>query len=184
MSDTPRGPDWWQAADGRWYPPPAPPPPSTPPPGSAPPPAQRSGMSGCLKAFLIVLAVGAVLGLGSCVALAVLVDDAAEDVEEQLAEEEEREARDLGDVSCTVDDAGFMVADIPVTNNSSERSNYSIEVTFEGADGSQLDTGLAPVESLEPGQSTTARAQTLTEPPPDGQFDCRVVEVDRFSDEP
>ncbi|MFP3901802.1 MAG: FxLYD domain-containing protein [Acidimicrobiia bacterium] len=140
-------------------------------------------MSGCLKAFLIVLAAGAVIGLGSCVALVVLVDDAAEDVEEQLAEEEEREARDLGDVSCAVDDVGFMVADIPVTNNSSERSNYTIEVTFEAPDGSQLGTGAALVGALEPGQSTTTRAQSATEPPPDGQFDCRVVEVDRFSDE-
>ncbi|MGH9232518.1 MAG: hypothetical protein ACRD0R_04140, partial [Acidimicrobiales bacterium] len=24
MSDTPQGPDWWQASDDKWYPPPRP----------------------------------------------------------------------------------------------------------------------------------------------------------------
>jgi hypothetical protein len=31
MSDQPMGPDWQQAADGRWYPPPGTPPPPPPP---------------------------------------------------------------------------------------------------------------------------------------------------------
>ena len=34
MSDAPQGPGWWQASDGRWYPPTARP--GTPPPGPAP----------------------------------------------------------------------------------------------------------------------------------------------------
>lgn len=140
-------------------------------------------MSGCLKAFLIAVAVAAVLGIGSCVLLVVAVDEAADDVGDQRAEERAREAEDLGEVSCTVDAAGFMVAEIPVTNNSSERSNYFVEVTFEAADGSQIDTASAAVEALEPGQSTTAAAQTLTEPPADGELTCRVVEVDRTTDE-
>ncbi|KAA1428389.1 DUF6777 domain-containing protein [Nocardioides antri] len=45
MSETPAGPGWWQASDGRWYPPdahpsaqqPPPPPPTQPPPTQAPP---------------------------------------------------------------------------------------------------------------------------------------------------
>ena len=32
MSDTPQGPNWWQASDGKWYPPEAHPSASTPPP--------------------------------------------------------------------------------------------------------------------------------------------------------
>ncbi|MEJ5255890.1 MAG: DUF4190 domain-containing protein [Acidimicrobiales bacterium] len=36
MSDTPQGPGWWQASDGRWYPP-SPPPATTPPWASSPP---------------------------------------------------------------------------------------------------------------------------------------------------
>lgn len=52
MSDTQQGPDWWQASDGKWYPPEAklPPPPANfqtqQPPGT-----QRSG---CATAGIIV----------------------------------------------------------------------------------------------------------------------------------
>jgi hypothetical protein len=41
MSDTPQDPTWWQASDGKWYPPqpatPPPPPPEPAPPSFAPP---------------------------------------------------------------------------------------------------------------------------------------------------
>lgn len=38
MSDSSQGPGWWQASDGKWYPPgPGSPPPPTPPPGYVPP---------------------------------------------------------------------------------------------------------------------------------------------------
>ncbi len=134
-------------------------------------------MSGCLKAFLIVLAIGAVVGIGACVALVAAVDDASDDV----TESEAGEADDVGDPDCKVDDAGYMQATMQVTNNSSERSNYSIEVTFEDPNGDQIETGVAAVSALEPDQSTTATAQTLTQPP--GEFTCRVVDVERFSDE-
>jgi hypothetical protein len=133
-------------------------------------------MSGCLKAFLIVLAIGAVVGIGSCVALVVAVDDASDDVTESEADE----ARDVGEPECKVDDAGFMQATMQVTNNSSKRSNYTIEVTFENPGGDQIDTGAALVSALEPDQSTAATAQTLTQPP--GDFTCRIVDIERFSD--
>lgn len=35
MSDTSQGPDWWQASDGKWYPPQSAVPPPPPPPASA-----------------------------------------------------------------------------------------------------------------------------------------------------
>lgn len=41
MSEVSQGPGWWQASDGRWYPPeqhPAAPPPAAPPPTAPPPP--------------------------------------------------------------------------------------------------------------------------------------------------
>lgn len=90
MSDAPQGPDWWQAADDRWYPPQqaAPPPGSPPPPGAAPgypppgypPPDYPAGgpppkskttpvLIGCLVAVvtvpvLAVIAIAAVTLLG------------------------------------------------------------------------------------------------------------------------
>jgi hypothetical protein len=78
-----------------------------------------------------------------------------------------------------------MVARISVTNDSSERSNYMMEVAFETPDGTeQLTSSPVFVNGLEPGQSTTAEANSLTEPPEgEGSFSCRIVELDRTSDE-
>lgn len=189
MSDSAQGPGWWQASDGKWYPPQpqAPPPPPTtqfapPPPIAqfAPPP--QAGMSGCLKFGLIALGVLAVLGIGSCVVLATVVDKAAEDIGEDLLAQNEREARDVSRPDCRIDETtGFMEAEMTVTNQSSERSNYAIEVTFEDGDV-QLETAFAAVTALEPGQNTVVVAGSSTEPT--GAFTCRVIGVQRFSDVP
>ena len=60
MSDTPQGPGWWQASDGRFYPPqsasPQPPPPpqwgGTAPPQWGPSPPRRRRGRGCLYSVL------------------------------------------------------------------------------------------------------------------------------------
>ena len=92
MSDVPQGPGWWQASDGRWYPPQSAPTPVSPPPapGSAMPgpagapsgtPApKRSGGRGCVIA-LVVLA--AIVGLG-LVAVVLAVAFLGKKVEEAL----------------------------------------------------------------------------------------------------
>src|SRR5215207_3042849 len=67
MSMEPRGPGWWRASDGRWYPPQ--PRPAYPPQpfGAGPPvPQKKRGNHGVLIAVLIVVAVvlgGGVLGV-------------------------------------------------------------------------------------------------------------------------
>jgi hypothetical protein len=138
-------------------------------------------MSGCLKVGLIVLAVLFVLGLGSCVVIAVVADDVVEEVGQDLVEEQADEADDVSEPECDTNESGFMTATVEVDNDSSERSNYIIEITFEGPDDTQLDTAVATLSALESGQSATAEASTATEAPDD--FTCRVVEVERFSDE-
>ena len=85
MSDVSQGPGWWQASDGRWYPPEqhpnaraALPPPGMapaaapgasfgPPPGGPAPgaPAASSGLSSGQKVLIAVVAV-LVLGIGGC----------------------------------------------------------------------------------------------------------------------
>ncbi len=68
MSDTPQGPGWWQASDGRFYPPDArpglPPPPANAPQQQA---AQASGGNscapGCITTILILVAVAALVVL-------------------------------------------------------------------------------------------------------------------------
>jgi hypothetical protein len=286
MSDAPQAPGWWQASDGRWYPPeqkqsaPAPAPgyppadaPSTPPPAgyraggsagpggggyppsgggvpsggypasagqapsggvpsggypasggqappggyappgaaggggyppaggyapsgygpsggygpggypSVPPPARSSGANGCLIAFLVVLALAVLGGVGSCVALVVVADDVAEDVEEDLVEEQADEADDVSEPRCERGQFNDMQAVVTVTNDSSERSNYTIEVAFNGPNGDQLDTAYATVSALAPGQSTEATAASVAEAPT-GDFTCDILDVERFSDQP
>ena len=48
-------------------------------------------------------------------------------------------------------------------NNSSERSNYLIDLSIESPDGTtQYDTSFAAVNNLEPGQTTTVDAISIT----------------------
>jgi hypothetical protein len=178
MSDTPQAPGWWQASDGKWYPPQsdqsAPPPPPGIQPAYQPPPKKKGG---CLKVGLIVAVVGVALLIGLIALIGTAADEAEDNLEERQAEIDD----DVELVSCSTNSAGFMVAEIRITNNSSERSNYGVDVTFEAANGDQIDTGFAAVSALEPGQSTTQEAGSLTEPP--GEFECRVADVTRFTDE-
>src|SRR5580704_4914362 len=64
MSDTQQGPDWWQASDGRWYPPqPSTGPPPPPMPMGAPPATKKKGGfgKGCLLSLGILAAIGVVI---------------------------------------------------------------------------------------------------------------------------
>lgn len=60
MSDIPQGPGWWQASDGRWYPPAdAPAPPGAP--ATGPPPVTAAPTSGKATATLVLALVSFVL---------------------------------------------------------------------------------------------------------------------------
>jgi hypothetical protein len=67
---------------------------------------------------------------------------------------------DIGDFHLGPEDVlGFQYVFITVTNHSSERSNYVIEIAIESADESvQYDTTTAVVSGLEPGQTTEAKS--------------------------
>ncbi len=132
---------------------------------------------------LVAIGVVLVLALGSCVAAVALVGRAAEDVDRSIAAEQADEAGDVSEPRCGTDGAGFLRAEVDVTNSSSERSNYTIELAFESADGDQIDTGVAFVSALQPGQSTVVDVQSLTETAGPG-VTCRVSDVERYSDEP
>ena len=204
MSDSSQGDGWWQASDGKWYapeavegappPPPqqAPPPPpqqSAPPPQGAPPPPQhvyvqaqpQKSSSGCLKWALIIGGIIAVLGLILIIATVAAVDDAVDEIDDIQQQQDSEIADDVTGVECVTSDAGFMAANIDVTNNSSDPSTYLIEVVFEDpASGDQLDTAIISTDNLNNGQSTTLEALTLTEAPAGG-FTCDVVDVTRLA---
>lgn len=177
MSDQSGGPGWWQASDGKWYPPqPSAPP---PPPGEAvAAPPTKKGMPGCLKWVLIAFGVALVLGVGCTALIGGAANEASKDIEEQ----KEDALDDAELVACETDEAGFMAATVRITNDSSERSNYDVTVSYTSPDGSeQYATGDAYAQALEPGQSRTEDAQSLEEPP--GAFECEIKDVFRFTDE-
>ncbi|HET6832921.1 MAG TPA: hypothetical protein VFH30_03565 [Acidimicrobiales bacterium] len=164
---------------------PAPPPvddtvpyPPYPRPAPTPPPpaweAPRPRGHGCLVALAIVA--------GLTVLLVLLVAALLARASDSADEERRREAADVELTDCLPTDAGHMASTVRITNHSSKRSNYVVDVVFESVDGSrQLATRSVVVNDLEPGQATQQQAGTLT-PSPE-RFDCRVSQVQRFSDE-
>jgi len=92
------------------------------------------------------------------------------------------EADELDDVrldGCSKDRAmGWGTATLEITNDSSEPSDYTIEVTFESRDGStNFGTGFAYVTNMAAGQSKTEEVTSLEEP--SGKFKCKITSVDR-----
>jgi hypothetical protein len=126
------------------------------------------------------VALGIVAGLSALLvllaaALLVRASDSAD-------RERRREAADVELTDCVPSGAGFMASTVRITNHSSKRSNYVVDVVFESADGSrQLAARTVFVNDLEPGQATQHEAGTFTPSP--ARFDCRVSQVQRFSDE-
>jgi hypothetical protein len=151
--------------------------PPHPPPAPMPPPtwvAPRPRGQGCLVALAIAAGL-AVLLILLAAALLARASDSADD-------ERRREAADVELTDCLPTGAGHMASTVRVTNHSSKRSNYVVDVVFESADGSrQLAARSVFVNDLGPGQATRQEAGTLTPAP--RSFDCRVSQVQRFSDE-
>lgn len=84
-------------------------------------------------------------------------------------------------VSCAKDASGFASAKVQVINNSSKPSNYIVTVAFESKDGStQIGTGLASINSLQPKQKAVEDANSLKEAPAAG-FTCKVSDVTRLA---
>jgi hypothetical protein len=203
VSDFSQGPGWWQASDGKWYPPqsaptaapPPPPPPAYGPPPApvpqwTPPPAKKGGNKGCLIALAVV---GVVLVLG-IVATVVVVNAVSDEVDDRVdvdedgittfsGNDENPPADDVEVAECgPAPNTNFMRATVDVLNHSSEPSNYIVTVAFESDDGGrQLTTSTAFVNGLGPDQSTTAEANSFQEPPNGEEFTCRLSQVERFA---
>ncbi len=74
MSDQGQGPGWWQASDGKWYPPQPEAPPPTPPPAPSATRKRRTGLIIAAAVVLVLLVAGAVI-------LASGSDDAVDDID-------------------------------------------------------------------------------------------------------
>ncbi len=89
--------------------------------------------------------------------------------------------KDVKITSCAKDATlGYVSAGVLITNHSSKPSNYLVTVVFESPDGStQLGTGIAAANDLQPGQKAPETAAGLDQVT--GKFTCRVSAVTRYA---
>jgi hypothetical protein len=200
VSDIPQAPDWWQASDGKWYPPQAGQPTQDPftqmqqgtsvPPGTpAAPPFANMGMGydptragrGCMSLGMIITIVTLLIGAAITAVVLFAVKDASDTIDETF--DTDNEAIDSVEVTdCGRDESSFNwgTSTLDVTNDTDHTSTYFITVTFENAAGSrQFGTGNATVTSLAPGRTTTVEASSTVEVP--AQVTCTVTDVNRIS---
>lgn len=159
---------WWKASDGRWYPP------------AYHPDNQQQAKRDVKPWVGVVVALSLMVGFVGCGAL---VQRGMDDVREARAERREWRAGIADDVELTgCGETGELVAELVVTNRSSKRSNYMIQVGFASPDGAeQLETDIVMVSALNPGQRKRVEAK-----PWRGEasaYACEVLDVTRFSDE-
>jgi hypothetical protein len=146
-----------------------------------PVPPEEPDRNGCIILGMLGAVVAlALLSVGACVFLVVRVDTGDGDGDGGGGD---GEAADVAPPTCQVDADGHIEAVMVVTNPTSERSNYIIRVTFDDANGDEIDSETLTVDAVPSGQRASARAVTDTSPPADGQFTCQVTDVERFSDE-
>ena len=125
---------------------------------------------------LLTLLVLLVLAVGGCVALAGnAIDDAAERHEADQASA----AQEVTTNGCEVRTGVAVWATGTVTNGTSQRSDYTIEVVSVGADGVQRATGITFAPNVDPGQTAQWEAPMALDPADAG--DCKVVDVTRMA---
>jgi hypothetical protein len=207
--DDPRNPAWARWYDGEsWtehtvvkaeHPGPPPPPGvATPSPrqAAAPQPVseqpvQTTGENharwnrGWLAAGLLLVALIA----GVVAVLALTGDDEEEpperEAEADLGDSDGESAKDEAEITrCFVEGTpgvDLMTARVRVTNSSEELSTFTVVVDFETPGGTVLDTGVAFLEDLEPGQTDEAETLPAAPAPPGGAsaFNCDLQEVAR-----
>jgi hypothetical protein len=143
----------------------------------------RTGMATAGTALGAIAVVMAIVGFFLLADTVNDVSDAFDEFDEGFDEFQEQQAEEDRDVvleDCVERDAR-MVAVLRVTNNSSERSDYTINVNFsDQASGDLIGSQLVTVDDLAPGQSTDAEAAGTEEVPVAG-FDCELGSVDRLA---
>ena len=149
----------------------APPPPGSFPPGVAPPSSPESNTAkGCLKPALIVVAILVVLGavVGSIAffgtADSVLGSGGAP-----------TDAYKVDVVRCSQEANGDPVATVELTNTSSDRHSFKVQVGFFSNGDPVGREVFDSTGSLDPGEQSSLDLIGFTEPA--GSFTCRVTQV-------
>ncbi len=153
--DEPPQPGYWKASDGNWYPPESRPAAAATTAPTQPPPAASTGMSGCLKAFLIVGGIAIVLFVGFVILAVTVFNRATDELGDAIdaetapfdpdrpdAQEEDQQAQLGGSVqlagyTATVNSAeyraqisdfetdGYLVANVTIENRDDRSQSYN-----------------------------------------------------------
>ena len=174
-------------------------PPLAPPPGAygapaAPPPAPAKSGNGCLKAFLIVSAIVAVLAIAVFVLVAFVFKKGVDTLNDKVAAQDKIEQqtgiksssfntehppqRDISvdDMDCTVDSSGDMMASGTVKNHSSKTSVYTVTISFR-RNGVEVASASDVLPTVDAGQTASWTANSAT--PAQGPFICKIYEIER-----
>jgi hypothetical protein len=166
MSDAPQGPGWWLASDGRWYPPQ-----QAWPPVPAPPHAPN-------RAWVKwVVGIGALMLVFAIISLVVL----ARAIDTAVSNHNRRQAHIQNDgtiAACDIDELGDLRATVTVTNSSSRRSDYTVDVEFRSGGSTRLWDGTTIISNVDPGREARGVAVTATRTPPES-VSCTIRNVSR-----
>jgi len=182
MSDNQQGPAWWQASDGKWYPPESHPNAAVAPPSSAstPAPAQTVVINkgpGCMKIGLIVFAILAVLGIGLVGCLALVADEVSEEIDKATGEAAP-EDYELVEAECSIDEFNMAKASGSIKNTSGEAQGFQLTVRFELGDGSLLGESPVFTDTIAVNQSQAWDAIVLDQAPDGATVDCQVSKIE------
>ena len=200
MSDIPQAPDWWQASDGKWYPP-QPGQGTQDPfqqmqqgstvPGSQMPtgvtfggiPGYNQGTGrGCGSLWLIITVVTLLIGGAITAVVLFAVDDATDTIDDTFdTNNEALDSVEVTDCTRAEDRLNSATAVLDVTNDGDGTATYFVTVAFESRNGNrQFGTGNATVSGLAAGNTTEAETGGIVEIPDGQRFTCRVTNVDRI----
>jgi hypothetical protein len=194
VSDIPQAPDWWQASDGKWYPPQAGQAPADPfeqmqqggtTPPSAPPSAAFGNLGyqvpnagkGCMSVGMIITIITLLIG-GAITAVVVFAVNDAEDAIDDATNFDDNDIDAAEVTDCGRGDFDYAEATLDVTNNTDDEATYFITVTFENQNGNrQFGTGSATASGVQPGRTVEVHTLGAVEVP--AHFQCTVTRVQR-----
>ncbi|MGW6055528.1 FxLYD domain-containing protein [Streptomyces sp. NPDC055189] len=133
-----------------------------------------------------------ILAFGSCAVLTgAVVNEADKEIQKSSAAKPGDQAKEasgandkLKDVRLgepSTDGLGLPQAEVVITNNSSQTSNYLVSVEFLDANGKRIgaNTSVASADGVRPGQSVTAKTSCGEEH--SGKITTKVTEVHRYA---
>jgi hypothetical protein len=143
---------------------------------------QASSGNGCLKAFLIVMAIGVVISIIGGIALVLVVGKAVDNVSKTFGTADAADyAVDI--TACTVDSTtGLLNAEGTLTNKADRKQAYNLTINFVSADNTKLGSdSLIFTGGLDKGQKYqfTATGTSSASKPPDS-IQCKQGDVSYF----